>query len=388
MSIQGLHSAVAKMESNGLSKTFVNVFSRLYKLLEEGASSYILESDVTALRNIPSLKDLVPQETREISAEEKLVAQKTMVIKLNGGLGTTMGLDKAKSLLPVRKNSDGSTDAFLDVIIKNQIARREKFDADLPLLFMNSFRTSKDTLEYIAKYGNINKNNLPIEIMQHFEPKITQDLLEPVEFPENPDLEWCPPGHGDFYASFYDSGVLDEYVKAGYEYAFVSNADNLGSAFDPQIALFFAKSKASMMLELADKTDLDIKGGHIVKDKRGRLVLREVAQIRDEDKEIALDMKNHPYFNTNSIWLNLKDLKKKLDETQGVIDLPLIANKKTVNPKDKSTTPVYQLETAIGAAIGSFENSAVVNVSRDRFLPVKTHADLERVRTLLAKAVA
>lgn len=37
---------------------------------------------------------------------------------------------------------------------------------------------------------------------------------------------------------------------------------------------------------------------------------------------------------------------------------------------------VIQLETAVGAAIKSFENSLGINVPRSRFLPVKTTSDL------------
>ena len=43
-----------------------------------------------------------------------------MVIKLNGGLGTGMGMDKAKSLLPVR---GGLT--FLDIVARQVLHIRQ-----------------------------------------------------------------------------------------------------------------------------------------------------------------------------------------------------------------------------------------------------------------------
>ena len=46
---------------------------------------------------------------------------------------------------------------------------------------------------------------------------------------------WYPPGHGDFYKSFYNSGVLDEFVKQGREYVFLSNIDNMGATVDLNI---------------------------------------------------------------------------------------------------------------------------------------------------------
>jgi UDP-N-acetylglucosamine pyrophosphorylase len=55
------------------------------------------------------------------------------------------------------------------------------------------------------------------------------------------------------------------------------------------------------------------------------------------------------YFNTNNLWVNLPMLKETLDRSNGVLPLPLIKNKKTVNPRDSSTEPVFQLETAMGS---------------------------------------
>jgi UTP--glucose-1-phosphate uridylyltransferase len=216
--------------------------------------------------------------------------------------------------------------------------------------------------------------------LQHYEPKLTADELEPVEYPPNPHLEWCPPGHGDFYAAFYDSGVLKQCISEGYKYAFVSNSDNLGAVWDPTIAQYFAGTNATILLELADKTKDDIKGGHVVL-QNGNMLLREVAQIAPEDKETALDPSRHPYFNTNSIWLNLELLWQYLNEHHGVVELPLIRNEKTVDPADKSTQKVIQMESAIGAGISAFTKTAVINVPRSRFLPVKTNEDLARLRS-------
>jgi UTP--glucose-1-phosphate uridylyltransferase len=70
-----------------------------------------------------------------------------------------------------------------------------------------------------------------------------------------------------------------------------------------------------------------------------------------------------------------------LAERDGVLGLPLIVNRKTVDPGDKSTPEVFQLETAMGAAIGVFEGARPVRVSRQRFSPVKTTEDLLALRS-------
>jgi UTP--glucose-1-phosphate uridylyltransferase len=379
MSYSGLENATKKMREASQTQTFIDVFARFYHLLEAGSGTFVREADIHPLQNIDACPDDFPS-TLNITTKQKALIDNLLVIKLNGGLGTTMGLEKAKSLLPVREKN-GEQLTFLDIIIRNLLKMRKLTEAKLPLLFMNSNSTSADTMQFLEKYPELKIDDLPQEIVQHYEPKLRAEDLEPVDFPANPALEWCPPGHGDFYAAFYDSGALKKYLAAGYKYAFVSNSDNLGATLNPALAEYFADSGAVIMLELANKTEADIKGGHIVVTADGRKILREVAQIHPDDKEIALDPQTHPYFNTNSLWLNLEELSKHLDAVEGVLELPLIANHKSVDPKDKSTTAVIQMESAIASAVNSFKNAAVVNVPRSRFLPVKTHDDLALIKS-------
>mgnify|MGYP002055688388 CR=1 FL=1 len=61
------------------------------------------------------------------------------MVKLNGGLGTGMGLEKAKSLLPLK---DGNT--FLDFIAKQVTQMRSSYGVPLSFMLMNSFATSAD----------------------------------------------------------------------------------------------------------------------------------------------------------------------------------------------------------------------------------------------------
>src|SRR5438105_1204399 len=77
------------------------------------------------------------------------------------------------------------------------------------------------------------------------------------------ELEWCPPGHGDIYTALVTSGMLDALLDAGYEHAFVSNSDNLGAVLDPRILAWFAAERIPFLMEVADRTEADRKGGHI-----------------------------------------------------------------------------------------------------------------------------
>ncbi|HEX9438421.1 MAG TPA: UTP--glucose-1-phosphate uridylyltransferase, partial [Roseiflexaceae bacterium] len=170
-------------------------------------------------------------------------------------------------------------------------------------------------------------------------------------------------------------------LARGYEYLFLSNVDNLGATVDPGILGYIASRDVPFLMEVTDRTEADKKGGHIARLHDGQLILREVAQCPREDLAAFQDIARHRYFNTNNIWVRLSALKRILDENDNVIKLPMIRNAKTLDPKDKDSPAVFQLETAMGAAIAVFPGSQVLRVGRDRFLPVKTCSDLLRLRS-------
>lgn len=371
MGSPGLAKAMAKMRDAGVEDVAVQTFAHYYRQLEHGETGMIPEDAIEPV-DIPSINDA------EVTDEEAHAAiSTTAVIKLNGGLGTSMGMDRAKSLLCVRKGL-----SFLDVIARQILHMREKYDVRLPLLLMNSFRTSEDSLAALERYQDLPVEGLPLEFLQNREPRLLVDDLSPVEWPKDPELEWCPPGHGDIYTALLDTGLLDLLIEQGYERVFVSNSDNLGAVPDEKVAGWFAKSGAPFAIEAVRRTPSDRKGGHFARRKAdGRLILRETAQTRDEDKVALQDLSRHKYCSTNNIWFDLNALKKVLSERDGILGLPLIRNEKTVDPADPKTPKVVQIETAMGAAIEVFEGSQLIEVGRDRFVPVKTTNDLLVLRS-------
>jgi UDP-N-acetylglucosamine pyrophosphorylase len=363
-----------KMEQAGVSEAAIKSFERNYNILVEGSSTDITEESIDPVAKLPELEEL-SQEGESFRPE--LLAQ-TVVIKLNGGLGTSMGLQKAKSLLEVK---DGST--FLDIIVDQISYLRESTGAQVKFLLMNSFSTSEDTLEHLAQYadrGLAAKGE--VELHQNQIPKINLDTMEPAEYPENPGLEWCPPGHGDLYPAIAGSGWLDKLLADGVKYAFVSNSDNLGAVLHPGILRYFAESGKPFLMEATRRTEADKKGGHLaIRKADNQMLLREVAQCPDADIPEFQNVAKHQYFNTNSLWINLEALKAELDAQGGVLPLPVIINKKTVDPRNKASQGVYQLETAMGAAIECFKGADAICVPRSRFAPVKTTADLFTLRS-------
>jgi UTP--glucose-1-phosphate uridylyltransferase len=299
--VSGLQEAKQRMEDGGVPQRAIDVFSAFYDQLEQGATGMIHERDVDPLVDIDHASQI------ELSDEQcREAASVTAVIKLNGGLGTSMGLDRAKTLLPVRDEM-----TFLDVIAGQVLSLRDELGVRLPLLFMNSFRTRDDTLAALAAHDALPVDGLPLDFLQNREPKLRADDLSPVDWPADPSLEWCPPGHGDLYTALDVSGILDALLAEGYRYATVSNADNLGAAPDARMMGWFAASGAPYAAEVCRRTPADVKGGHIVVRKSdGRLVLRETAQTPDEDAAAAADPQRHLYFHTNNLWFDLQVVRR------------------------------------------------------------------------------
>eukprot|EP00887_Chlorella_sp_A99_P004156 scaffold23.g4156.t1 len=306
------------MTEAGLSKAAQDAFKQNYEQLVAGVTGLLPESEIEPVADLPRLESL---HTAAAGADIKALLRQTAVLKLNGGLGTSMGLEKAKSLLVVK---DGKT--FLDLIAEQ------------------------------IKYTRQN-------------------------------------------------------------YLFVSNSDNLGATLDLDLLAYFASSDSAFLMEVCEREQSDKKGGHLARHRDGRLILRESAQCPDADKAAFEDVSKHRFFNTNNLWVNLRKLKATLEAragrraraprsaggaprggrsgagagpraaaapapeaSGGVLKLPLIKNKKTVNPRDASTEPVFQLETAMGSAIECFEDAGAVVVPRSRFAPVKTCSDLFALR--------
>ena len=365
-----LQAAEAKLRADGAGDAIITAFARFHALLESGVAGMIPESTILPAQEIADAEGLDGPDGFASGALEA-----TVVIKLNGGLGTGMGMTRAKSLIEAR---EGLT--FLDVIARQVLGLRERTGARLPLIAMNSFATRDDTLAALAAHPGI-ESDLPLDFLQNRVPKLRADDLHPVDWPAYPGPEWAPPGHGDLYTALVTSGLLERMLAAGYRYAFVSNADNLGATLDPAILGWFAAERIPFLMEVADRTAADRKGGHLARRPDGGLILREIAQVPDSDLDSFQDIGRHRFFNTNTLWLDLQALAARIDEGGGVLDLPLIVNRKTVDPGDSGSTEVIQLESAMGAAIGLFEGAQAIRVPRTRFAPVKTTSDLLALRS-------
>ncbi|CAD6187290.1 unnamed protein product [Caenorhabditis auriculariae] len=286
------------------------------------------------------------------------VLKRLAVVKLNGGLGTTMGCDEPKSFIVLR---DGLS--FLEIAIKQHQKCNEKYNSSVPLYLMNSFYTNRSTQEKLREMG-------VEDDVQCFEqskcPRIFKDSLLPVGDAEWGDDAWCPPGHGNIFEALSNTGTLQKLLDEGRDILFVSNIDNTGATLDLSIAQFMADSSLEYVMECTNKTQNDIKGGTLI-EISNRLMHLEIPQVPPEHLDDFCSTKVFKIFNTNNIWVNLKAVKANLSDIKSEI----IVNHKTVRGRQ-----VIQLETSIGGCIRNFEKAYCVHVDRSRFRPVKRVEDL------------
>merc|ERR1712048_1517169 len=121
--------------------------------------------------------------------------------------------------------------------------------------------------------------------------------------------------------------------------------------------------------------------GLATKKADGGLTLRESAQCPPSEEKQFQDITRYTYFNTNNLWVDLVKLKEAFYKQGGSLPLPVMKNDKTVDPRDKKSPKVIQLETAMGAAISCFEGATALLIPRTRFAPVKKCDDLFTLRS-------
>jgi UTP--glucose-1-phosphate uridylyltransferase len=369
VSAEAVAAAAAKMRQAGQSEAAIRHFSQAIERVAAGERTLIPSAEIEPVLDVPGLAELPAADPRQALA-------RLAVIRLNGGIATSMGLRQPKSLLEAREGH-----SFLEVIAGQILELRRRHGVPLPLILMNSQATHEPTREALDRIPELANDGLPQDFLQSMVPKLEAGTLLPARWPQEPDLEWCPPGHGDVYASLAGSGLLAALREQGYRHAMIANSDNLAATVDPRIAAHIAAQRIPFLLEVVRGTASDRKGGHLARRcSDGQLVLRETAQTPAEDASSFLDYRRWRYYNTNSLWVDLEALEARF-ASGATLELPVIVNHKTLDPRDPDSPAVLQLESAMGAAISSFPGACLLEVPRSRFVPVKTTDDLLVLRS-------
>ncbi|CAN1160776.1 UTP--glucose-1-phosphate uridylyltransferase [Linum perenne] len=352
-------SQISESEKNG----FISLVSRYLS----GQADQVEWSKIKT----PTDDIVVPYDTltplSEDPAEAKNLLDKLVVLKLNGGLGTTMGCTGPKSVIEVR---NGST--FLDLIVMQIENLNNKYGCKVPLLLMNSFNTHDDTSKIVEKYTKANVEIHTFNQSQY--PRMVAEDFLPLPSKGHAGKDgWYPPGHGDVFPSLKNSGKLDTLLSQGKEYVFVANSDNLGAVVDLKILSHLIRNKNEYCMEVTPKTLADVKGGTLIS-YEGKVQLLEIAQVADEHVNEFKSIEKFKIFNTNNLWVNLNAIKRLVEAD--ALKMEIIPN-----PKEVDGIKVLQLETAAGDAIKFFDKAIGINVPRSRFLPVKATSDLLLVQS-------
>ena len=361
--VGNLPAFIEKMQNEGLQPLVIDTFDYYYNQVVTGETGLVFDREIQPLE-ANEIEDF--DNLKKYDAAGQRASDHSVRIVLNGGLGTTMGLTGPKSLIEAKNGK-----SFLEIILKQAEIR------GVQLALMDSFNTHDATRAALSK---LKPSPPPLQFIQHKFPKIQQQDLSPAVWPQNPELEWNPPGHGDVFTALNTSGMLQRLLESGIQYAFIHNVDNLGARMEPSLLGYFAEHQFAFMMEVAEKTAADIKGGHLARHNNGRLLLREAAQCPKDERAAFEDIARYRFFNTNNIWINLNSLNT-LFEKDHTIPLPMILNPKTVDPRNKNSPAVFQIETAMGAAISLFDATTAVKVPRTRFFPVKSCNDLLLLRS-------
>lgn len=368
-SLEGLASTCKTDEEREVFEAEMKGFGELFSIFLDGQKD--IEWDLIK----PPPRDMVVPlsdiETNLSYEEKRELLSQLVVLKLNGGLGTSMGCQGPKSAIEVRA---GYT--FLDLTIRQIEYLNKEYKVSVPLVLMNSFNTHSETEKILHKYEH---SCVDIHCFnQHRFPRVFKETLRPVptDAHETASGQWYPPGHGDVFGSFLRSAAYRTLAAQGREYVFISNIDNLGATVEFNILKHMAESRAEYIMELTDKTRADVKGGTLIQyEDKARLL--EIAQVPRKHVDEFKSVKKFKIFNTNNLWVNLKAIDRVVS-SGALHDMDVITNMKSYNGK-----AVIQLERAAGAAIQFFEGSHGINVPRSRFLPVKGTSDLFVVQSNL-----
>ncbi|MBL0691262.1 MAG: UTP--glucose-1-phosphate uridylyltransferase [SAR324 cluster bacterium] len=316
----------------------------------------LVDENITKLIDLPS----------PLMSQRKKLLSRLVVVKLNGGLGTSMGCLNAKSSIKVKGD-----DSFLDLTLEQISSLNKQYETNIKFALMNSFYTHHQSV-------NITKNySLPIvHFQQDKYPRINAKSLLPLDLNKFADHAYYPPGHGNIFSALLQNDLAKNLIKSGQDYMFISNSDNLSASIDFRILSWIIKNKISFLMEVTPQTISDKKGGVLVKNLAGKIALAEISQLSSPFLDKFTKPQQCLPFNTNNIWIHLPSLINL--QAKGNLNLPIIVNKKTIQGED-----IIQLETAMGSAISCFDSAKLLLVDKSRFLPVKSCDDLFLIQSNL-----
>jgi UTP--glucose-1-phosphate uridylyltransferase len=294
----------------------------------------------------------------------KQLLEQTVVILMNGGV-SKMDFKTPRSALTVEKN--GITQTLLDCRLAQINALNVEFGVDLPIILMNSFLTNTETNHNLQKY-----QNLKIKILhQGMYPLMYKTNLSPIPQSKN-DPNWSPPGSAEIFVLLKTTGLLDELLKEGKKFAFLSDVENLGATIDPKLLYHVEQKQINLLLEVTPRTKSEgnFMGGVPVLFRKKQHIL-ELSQVPMHIRQTRFNFQDFKYLNTNNIWISLQTLAK----------IEKISMDWALHSKMQKGREVVYIDTPVSMAIQSFPNPTAITVPRQRYRQVHHTSHLLAVQS-------
>lgn len=320
-----------------------------------------------------AMLERLPADVQERAAarargERALAEGEVAICVLAGGMATRMG-GVVKSLLAVH---EGHT--FLDLRLAERTAIGQKHGAAPPLWLMTSEPTDGPITEALAARGLASDPEVAT-----FEQLVSLRLTPEGDlFTEDGEPSVYATGHGDLPDALKRSGLLASFVAKGGRYVWISNIDNLGARVDTTILGQHILDDRALTVDVVDKAPGDKGGGPVLLD--GEPIIAEHFRLPK-----GFDADAVPVFNTNTFLVDAKRLLE-LEMVWTYVEV-----EKKVGGAGEPRTAV-QFERLLGEITVGIRPT-FQHVSRDtegkaavrsRFLPVKTHEDLEAAKPAIA----
>jgi UTP--glucose-1-phosphate uridylyltransferase len=271
--------------------------------------------------------------------------------------------------------------SFLAIKLADILKRSRAAAGSAPAVVMNSFATRGPSLAHLDAIG---WGGLPEPDRYRFDqsvlPRVLPDGTPLADLDGSdawPDTEiYTAPGHGDTLGQVRRSGVIERLQARGVEHVLVSNVDNLGASLDPVLVgahVQAAANGSAMTVEVVERLPGDAGGCVALHPVTGRPAIIEGFRLPE-----GVDLGHYPHFNTNTLWFRLEALARP-------IDLQWFPVRKTISLGGAEPSAVVQFERLIGQASELVSSSYIVVDRTERFLPIKTRADLQTHRDRLLR---
>jgi UTP--glucose-1-phosphate uridylyltransferase len=294
--------------------------------------------------------------------EEALGLGQVALLVLAGGMATRMG-GVVKALVEAIPNH-----TFLDFRLAEKKRLETKFGRPFPLWLMTSEATDGATRAALGE-ENLNGHDLAA-FGQNVSLRLNHDKHLFRTTDGQPSL--YPTGHGDVPEALQRSTLLDSFLAAGGRYVWIANLDNLGASIDPMLLGLHIRQKHELSVEVVEKAG--DKGGIPVRYQEQAVICEDFRLPRDFDAQTV------QVFNTNTFLVSAQSLQSYPD------NWTYCEVEKQVEGK-----PAIQRERLLGELTFHLA-TRFIRVPRtgefSRFLPVKGHEDLEKLRPALERIAA